>query len=164
MQTSAIARTTDAVDPRAADDRAPVDAVMHALQSIGRQMRQPVAGDTIESGTFWLLKNLHSQGSMRVTELAACANLDTSTVSRHVAQLQRAGMIERTPDPDDRRAHRVKLTQVGEAQLRDAYARRRALLHEGMSGWASDDIQLLSDLLARFVNNLETVNKDSEHA
>ena len=50
---------------------------------------------------------------MRVTDLAGCANLDTSTVSRHVAQLQRTGLIERTPDPDDRRAQRVELTAAG---------------------------------------------------
>jgi DNA-binding MarR family transcriptional regulator len=131
--------------------------------SIGRQLRQPVTGDTLESGHFWLLKNLHSEGSMRVTDLAGCANLDISTVSRHVAQLQRTGLIARTPDPDDRRAQRVELTQLGEDQLRRAYEGRRTLLQQGMADWATADIEQLADLLARFVTNLESVNQDLEH-
>lgn len=146
-----------------ADDRSPVDGVLHALMSIGRQLRQPVTGDTLESGNFWLLKNLHTNGSMRVTDLAGCANLDISTVSRHVAQLQRAGLIERTPDPDDRRAQRVVLTQVGEDTLRTAYERRRALLRQGMADWAATDIKQLGDLLSRFVTNIETL-RNLEHA
>ena len=146
------------------DDRSPVDGVLHALMSIGRQLRQPVTGDTLESGNFWLLKNLHTHGSMRVTDLAGCANLDTSTVSRHVAQLQRAGLLERTPDPDDRRAQRVELTQMGEDELRRAYERRRTLLREGMADWAPADIKQLGDLLARFVTNIEALNQDLERA
>ena len=164
MQTTAPPPVTGAGgSDHEADDRSPVDGVLHALMSIGRQLRQPVTGDTLESGNFWLLKNLHTHGSMRVTDLAGCANLDISTVSRHVAQLQRAGLIERTPDPDDRRAQRVVLTQVGEDTLRTADERRRALLREGMADWAATDIKQLGDLLSRFVTNIETL-RNLEHA
>jgi len=162
MQTTVPVTEVGGTDHEA-DDRSPVDGVLHALMSIGRQLRQPVTGDTLESGNFWLLKNLHTNGSMRVTDLAGCANLDISTVSRHVAQLQRAGLIERTPDPDDRRAQRVVLTQVGEDTLRTAYERRRALLRQGMADWAATDIKQLGDLLSRFVTNIETL-RNLEHA
>ena len=165
MQTTALPPVTGAGGTdHEADDRSPVDGVLHALMSIGRQLRQPVTGDTLESGNFWLLKNLHTHGSMRVTDLAGCANLDTSTVSRHVAQLQRTGLLERTPDPDDRRAQRVELTKLGENELRRAYERRRTLLREGMADWAPADIKLLGDLLARFVTNIEALNQDLERA
>ena len=53
---------------------------------------------------------------------------------------------------------------VGEDQLRRAYERRRTLLREGMADWAAADIKQLGDLLARFVTNIESVNKDLEHA
>ena len=93
---------------------ASVDSLMHALLSIGRLMRQRGQGETLDTGSFWLLKTLAASGPLRVTDLAACANLDVSTVSRHVAQLHSAGLIERTPDPVDGRAQRVKLSAAGQ--------------------------------------------------
>src|SRR3954469_4311848 len=94
-----------------------VNSLMHALLSVGRLMRQRTQGETLDTGSFWLLKTLAASGPLRVTDLAACTNLDASTVSRHVAQLDGAGLIERTPDPVDGRAHRVKVSAPGAEKI-----------------------------------------------
>lgn len=154
---------TTLVDPTA-EAPAVVDAVMMALMAVGRLMRQRVDGDGLDPGTIWLLKTVGAQGPMRVTELAGISNLDTSTVSRHVAQLDRSGMVERTPDPDDRRAHRIKLTDQGRDTLQDAFSRRRALLSRGIGTWDTADVAQLGDLLGRFVEDLENLNADLEQA
>jgi DNA-binding MarR family transcriptional regulator len=141
-----------------------VDSVMHALMSIGRLMSQRASGSALEPGTFWLLKTLAKQDSMRVTDLAGCANLDTSTVSRHVTQLHRAGLIDRTPDPDDGRAQRVGLSAEGRRTLQNAMDQRRAVLRRSFEGWDADDIQHLDRLLARFVSSIDNQNADLEQA
>jgi DNA-binding MarR family transcriptional regulator len=146
------------------ETHSPVDSVLSAFMSIGRLMRQRIHTDDLEPGTFWLLKNLAAQGSMRVTDLAACTNLDTSTVSRHVTQLQRLGLIERTPDPDDGRAQRVELSHLGREQLNNSLVRRRALLTKSLSRWNLEDIAQLDRLLARFVNDIENLNTNLENA
>jgi DNA-binding MarR family transcriptional regulator len=152
----------------AADEVTPessaVDSVMHALMSVGRLMRNRSSADELDPGTFWLLKTLSSEGAMRVTDLATFANLDTSTVSRHVAQLHRSGLIERTPDPADGRAQRVGLSSEGLRTLHDAMDRRRALLRRSLAGWDNDDIQQLDRLLARFVGSIDRQNENLEHA
>jgi DNA-binding MarR family transcriptional regulator len=140
------------------------DSVLLALMAIGRLMRQRVEGDHLDPGTFWLLKTIAVRGPLRVTELAGCTNLDTSTVSRHVAQLDRAGLVERTPDPDDGRAQRIQLTGTGSSQLQSGFARRRELLSRALVGWQSDDIARLDALLGRFVNDLNTFDAELEHA
>jgi len=140
-----------------------VDSVLTAIMSTGRLMRQRVDGDDLEPGTFWLLKTLAAQ-PMRVTELAGCMNLDTSTVSRHIAQLDRAGLVVRTPDPDDGRAHRVELSSQGRRRLDDAFGRRRALLGRGLRDWAPDDLAHLDRLLGRFVGDVENFTTDLEQA
>jgi len=145
----------------ASDTAAAVDSVVTALMALGRLVRQRVDGDRLEPGTFWLLKHLATR-PLRVTELAGCANLDPSTVSRHVAQLDRAGLVERTPDPDDGRAHQLQLTEVGRQQLEDAFARRRALLGRALLHWDPDDIAELDRLLDRFVADVETINAELE--
>lgn len=140
-----------------------VDSVMSALWAVARLMRQRVDGDQLDPGTFWLLKSLASNGPLRVTELAALSNLDTSTVSRHVAQLDRAGLVVRRPDPDDRRAHRLELTDEGQQTLEAAFQRRRSLLRRGMATWDSTDIAQLDHLLGRFVSDVENLTTDLEH-
>jgi DNA-binding MarR family transcriptional regulator len=137
---------------------------MHALMSIGRLIRQRSQGETLDTGTFYMLKTINAHGSMRVTDLAALANLDTSTVSRHVAHLHRTGLIERTPDPDDRRAQRVRLSDEGATQLAAAFNSRRALLERSLDGWAPEDLEQLDRLLTRFVGDLDTLTEDLEKA
>jgi DNA-binding MarR family transcriptional regulator len=136
---------------------------MHALMSVGRLMRRSAA-DTIDPGTFWMLKTIAANGSMRVTELAQTANLDASTVSRHVAQLHRTGLIERTPDPDDRRAQRVELSPAGQSQLDEAIRNRIALLERSLEGWGPEDLEDLGRLLNRFIGDIDTLTHDLEKA
>jgi len=129
------------------------------LMAVGRLMRQRFHGDVLDPGTFWLLKGLAAHDAMRVTELATLVNLDASTVSRHVQQLHRSGLIERTQDPADGRAQRVALTEHGRDELRNGLARRRAILSRSFEDWQPADIEQLGQLLSRFVGNLE---KNSE--
>jgi DNA-binding MarR family transcriptional regulator len=141
-----------------------VDSVLGALMSVGRLMRQRVGGDAMDPGSFWLLKTLSSRGPMRVTGLAGCANLDTSTISRHVTQLERSGLIERTRDPDDRRAQLVELSADGRERLHQAMAYRRGVLAKSLEAWPQEDIVELDRLLGRFVATIDTLNSDLENA
>lgn len=141
-----------------------VESVMHAMMRFGQVMRHRVPGDTLEQGTFWLLKSLATQGSMRITDLAGCTNLDTSTVSRHVSQLERSGLVERTPDPADRRAQLVELSPAGRAHLEAGFRRRRELLTSSLERWEVDDLARLDHLLGRFVKDIENLHADLENA
>jgi DNA-binding MarR family transcriptional regulator len=140
--------------PQVADHSA-VDSVIGAIYAIGRLMRQRTASAELDPGSFWLLKTLDQQGPLRVTDLAGCAGLDTSTVSRHVAQLERTGVVARTPDPDDRRAQLVQLSDSGRDRLRQAMTQRRALLAASIQSWPQDEINQFARLLDRFVSDIE---------
>jgi DNA-binding MarR family transcriptional regulator len=99
-----------------------------------------------------------------VTDLAATCNLDVSTVSRHLAQLDKAGMIERAPDPDDRRAQRVKLSSAGQDALTAALRARQVLLERSLENWAPSDLEQLDQLLTRFVGDIDTLTENLEKA
>jgi DNA-binding MarR family transcriptional regulator len=143
---------------------ASVESLMHALLGIGRLMRQRRQGETLDTGSFWLLRSLAASGPLRVTDLAVCANLDASTVSRHVAQLHSAGLIERTPDPLDGRAHRVKLSDAGSARIDAALRSRRALLEKCLESWNPRDLEELERLLTRFAADVEALTQTMERA
>ena len=143
---------------------ASVDSLMHALLGIGRLMRHRGQGDTLDTGSFWLLRTLSASGTLRVTDLAVCANLDASTVSRHVAQLHSAGLIERTPDPVDGRAQRVKLSAAGADRIETALRARRALLEKSLELWDPRDLDQLDRLLTRFAADVEALTQTMERA
>jgi len=77
----------------------------------------------------------------RLTELAEAARITKQTAGFIVDQLERAGYVERTPDPSDARARLVRITERGAAtipigskvgarrmgQLRDTLARLREI-------------------------------------
>ena len=162
MQASRAGAAQPPVEPLSTKPPTPVDSVLLALMSIGRLMRQRVDGDVLDPGSIWLLKNLHSRGGMRISELAGCVNLDASTVSRHVAQLQALGLVERTGDPEDGRASLLGITTEGRARLEQAFDRRRALLTGRVQDWPADDLDQLARLLNRFVTDIDPNHHDLE--
>ena len=143
---------------------ASVNSLMHAVLSVGRLMRQRGQGETLDTGSFWLLKTLAASGPQRLTDLATCAGLDVSTVSRHVAQLHSAGLIERAPDPVDGRAQRVELSPAGMAHIDAALSSRRALLEKCLASWDPRDLEELDRLLTRFAADVEALTQTMEKA
>ena len=137
--------------------------MLTALMTVGRLMRQRQGDDTVDPGTFWLLKTIAHRGPLRITELASSTQLDTSTVSRHVAQLERNGLVERTPDPADGRAQLVGISGTGREQLEEAFQRRRQILENTLADWASEDVSEFERLLGKFVRGIDTEGPGREH-
>ena len=83
---------------------------------------------------YWALEALERSGTLTLNELAAQLYLDKSTTSRVMNALERKGLAQRLPDPDDRRAVRILPTEAG-ARLADTVAgelvnHERAILAE----------------------------------
>lgn len=60
------------------------------------------------------------EGQLRMSELTEQAPLSQSRVSRLVAQLEAAGLVERSPDPADGRGVEVSITAKGLATFKSA--------------------------------------------
>ena len=111
------------------------------------------AGVAVDRTGFVLLVKL-MQGPARISQLAERIDLDVSTTSRKVAELEAAGLVARTLDPDDRRAAR-RLDDRTRGRpggpLREA--RNRAFGHM-LAGWDDADKTRLADLLERLVADI----------
>ena len=83
-----------------------------------------------ESGLGWaayaVLHHLDAQGPVSQRELAASLRIQPSNIVALLDELQRGGLIHRSPDPADRRRHRVELTPRGLAVLARATKAVRA--------------------------------------
>jgi len=64
-----------------------------------------------------LLKQIGSKQPATLNEIAASVGRGAPAVSRAVDALVRAGLVERTQDPDNRRRLALRLTQQGSEEL-----------------------------------------------
>lgn len=82
-------------------------------------------------------------------ELAATLGLDPSQVVALVDDLQSRGLVERRPDPSDRRANVVVATEAGGQLLADASVTARATVERVHAGMNDDERATLVRLLKR---------------
>jgi DNA-binding MarR family transcriptional regulator len=119
-------------------------------------MRQQLAasgstsGDGVEWAAYRLLHQLVQDGPQRSSALAETACVDPSTVSRQVAQLVKAGLVERQSDPGDGRAALLVSTEAGRAAYAAKLELRQRMFTRVLEGWSADDVDALTALLARF--------------
>jgi DNA-binding MarR family transcriptional regulator len=134
------------------------EAVIGLLMQAGRKLRTRHPEDQVDPSTFPLAKMLMCHQEMRVSDLATKVELDASTVSRQIKQLEDEGLIERTSDPADGRASLVRLTPLGEEQIQAALRRRFLRIKNALDPWSDADKDALRTLLNRLANDLRDAN------
>jgi DNA-binding MarR family transcriptional regulator len=148
--------------PKPGPVAAEVVLIEDALTRINRRTRQrsayqqlmAVAGLSIERAAFMVAKHCED-GPVRLSDLAAKLEVNISTISRHVRQLERDGLLRRGEDPRDRRAAMLYLTDQGRAALERAWAARRAVLVRLLDQWSPEDRERFAELFTRFANELD---------
>ncbi|MPQ98755.1 MarR family transcriptional regulator [Modestobacter sp. I12A-02628] len=103
----------------------------------------------LDGAAYGLLVLLDDSGPLRASDLVAKLGLDKSTVSRQVASLVAAGLVDRAPDPDDGRAHVLSTSPEGHRRLSEIRDARRARWEADLSDWPSSDVATLAELLGR---------------
>jgi DNA-binding MarR family transcriptional regulator len=116
--------------------------------------RQVVKTDTGAADRV-LLAKLVVGGDRRATDLAADAYLDLSTVSRQVRSLVERGLVERYPDPEDRRGTLLRATDAGHTAFQQYRRQRDRELAALLEPWPPEDRSALIRLLGRLNDDLE---------
>jgi len=112
--------------------------------------KSPTSGDGVEWAAYGLLFQLVGNGPQRSSTLADTACVDPSTVSRQVAQLVKAGLVERQSDPEDGRASLLVATGAGRAVYQAKQEHRERMFAQVLDGWSPADVEALTTLLTRF--------------
>jgi DNA-binding MarR family transcriptional regulator len=114
-------------------------------------------GDPEASGRAFMLGHIDKLAPVRATDVAEHVGLDLSTVSRHLKALEDAGYVRRSPDPDDRRAALLELSETGRDLLESTTRARTALLAQVTADWPREDLTNLTRLLNRLARELENL-------
>jgi MarR family transcriptional regulator for hemolysin len=160
-----IAMSADpAGSPRSGPPR--VEPVGRAITSASKVLARAFGAQLAEAGgslPVWLILLELKQGSLRSQrELAAAVGIEGPTVTHHLDGLEKAGLIERARDPDDRRVVNVQLTAAGDDLFRRLAAAAIAFDTRLRAGLTDEELDRFRDVLARLRAN--AVAPDVENA
>ncbi|HEY8474159.1 MAG TPA: MarR family winged helix-turn-helix transcriptional regulator [Natronosporangium sp.] len=136
--------------PATSDSDAPPDRLAAAFVRLVRQLKARHSADPA-MGCLSVLSRL---GPVRISRLADELLLDISTTSRHVRNLEAAGLLSRETDPADQRATLLTVTPAGDDYLREGLARFGRALAGATVDWSDQDLATLTDLLNRLADDL----------
>jgi len=88
-------------------------------------------------------------------DLAASTTMEQAVLTRTFSEMQRKGLVERNPDPDDKRKLLVSLTPEGVELVEDVAEKRNVFMELALKGLSSEDVTTLETLLQRIEKNLE---------
>jgi DNA-binding MarR family transcriptional regulator len=103
---------------------------------------------------FQVLSIASAKSCSNQAEIAEATGLDRTVLTYLIDDLEKAGLVARTPDPNDRRSRRVDLTAAGTARLAELAERVAAAEDRLLAGIPGDDAVALRSILARAANSL----------
>jgi MarR family transcriptional regulator for hemolysin len=95
----------------------------------------------------------HNEGSNQAT-VADALDVEPITLSRHIDRLEALGYVSRVPDPADRRARRLHLTDKVRPLLDEMKVIGSSVMATALEGATAAETELMSRLLGRMRCNM----------
>ena len=122
-----------------------------------------VAGLGLTAGEARTLMQVAAINGSRQLDIASRMGLEPMTVSAFLDKLQARGLIERQPDPLDRRAKRVVLSETADAKLRQIDHEVGEVERDATQGFDETSQAQLHDALYAFRSNLQKAELPAEN-
>ncbi len=122
------------------------------VMRLERKLRQRSAGG-VTASQYAALVTISKNGELTLGELAAAEGVAPPSMTRIAANLEQAGLVERRPDPLDRRVARVAVSERGAELLAEARNLRAIYLSERFSELGAQEVEVLGKA-AELLNRL----------
>ena len=128
-----------------------------ALLKLARELRRESHALGVTGGQVSLLIQTHKHRGIGVRDLAALERMSPAAMSGYVDRLERAGLVRRTPNPDDRRRQGLSVTTEGERVLRSVKSRRTAWLAARLEHMSPEELEAIDAAVEPLLKLLEDV-------
>jgi len=118
-------------------------ALRLAVMRLARRMRAERADTSLTLSQLASLATLERHGPMTPGELAAAERVQPSSMTRLIASLEQAGLVDRAPHSSDGRQVVLTASDPGVALLREDRRRREAWLARRLTELTPDDVDVL---------------------
>jgi DNA-binding MarR family transcriptional regulator len=129
-----------------------------ALLRLARELRRESHALGVTGGQVSLLFQISRNRGIGVRGLATLERMSPAAMSGYVDRLERAGLVQRTPDEKDRRRHGLSVTPEGERVLRSVRSRRTAWLAARLQHLSPEELDAIDaavEPLLRLLEELE---------
>jgi DNA-binding MarR family transcriptional regulator len=134
-----------------------VERIQKLNKHLARAMNETLAEFNIDRGEWWLLGSLRKSGPpyrLSPGQLAANMGLSSGAMTNRLDRLESAGLVRRLPDPSDRRALQIELTEAGWQAWQDSVgvqAQKEALIASALNDAEKGQLNaLLRRLMLQF--------------
>ncbi|BBM01798.1 MarR family winged helix-turn-helix transcriptional regulator [Microbulbifer sp. GL-2] len=142
-------------DTQGMDTAAGMSLELHSVARLLRRNFDRRARGHGLSGSRWqVLWHLLRQQGQKQAELAERLDIAPISLARQLDNLQREGLVERRPDPQDRRCFRVYLTGQAEPAIALLGGLEQKTRSQALDGFSPAEIKQLQMLLERLRKNL----------
>ncbi|MGY1856392.1 MarR family winged helix-turn-helix transcriptional regulator [Modestobacter sp. SYSU DS0290] len=134
--------------------------LLRTTRQLGHRVAADLYGDLPSFG-WAVLAPLEEHGPQRCSALAGYAGVDVSVASRQVAALERAGYVQRRPDPQDGRASLISLSDAGAAALARTRDVRSQWALSALDDWTEDEAREFTRSLEKLADGLDRAGRPS---
>lgn len=125
---------------------------------LDRSIQETVSDFGLNGGEFDVLATLRRSGQpyqLSPTELFNTLMISSGTITHRIDRLERSDLVQRIPDPSDRRGTLVKLTDKGFNAIEQAVEAHVANGHRLIAVLEEAERQVLTQLLRRLLISFE---------
>lgn len=136
-----------------------IGRISRLAQHLGREMEKTFARHGLNYASFDVLATLRRSGpphALSPGDLSATMMITSGTMTNRVDQLEKAGLVERRLNPDDRRSFIVSLTEKGFTTIDAAVTDHVATQTRIVETLAPDERAVLNALLSKFLVGFES--------
>lgn len=117
--------------------------------------RLRAAGVEITSSQVAMMFLLDKSRGLSMTDISRAVVADNAAVTRLVDRLERAGLVERTADPGDRRVSIIVLTDRGRRETKAAAKVVRALNREIKASLTAEELEVFIEAMIGLAARLQ---------
>jgi len=121
---------------------------MHVLQDLYAETSRPLGLTPQQAHLLCVLLG----GPLGMTELSRILSIERSSLTSMVDRLERRDLVTRIPDPSDRRAFHIELTDGGLALAHDAHNGFTSRIDAMTKGLTATDRRALTTTLQKIVS------------
>ena len=130
--------------------------LMHVLQqALRKSLTERRLSDAITGPRLRILWTILKTGPMRMSEIALIMGVQPRTVTQFIDSLESAGLVARNPDPTDRRAVLIRLSEAAVPIVRMTREIIRDLNSKITGNIESEDLAKLIVSLKKIRGNCE---------
>ncbi|AJI25614.1 MarR family transcriptional regulator (plasmid) [Priestia megaterium] len=132
---------------------------MKANKAVFENIRKDIESYSISPENFMVLELLYNKGAHPIQKISETLSIPSGSITYVVNKLEKQGLVERKPNPNDKRAFNVTLTENGEVLFSEMFAQHVTTISENFSFVSNEEKEQLVGLLKKIGIGAQSLQK-----